>query len=162
MQHTPKTKSALNGQVSPTGDMKGLKIERRFTKPGADPLDAVQYEKRSSAITNTNGSVVFRMENIEVPKSWSQLATDIVVSKYFRKAGVPGTGHETSVRQVVHRIAHTIRGAGEDFGGYFPFDEDADAFEAELAHLPGDPERRFQFARVVQLRSGGGVRYPHR
>ncbi|MCG3175755.1 MAG: hypothetical protein MOGMAGMI_00688 [Candidatus Omnitrophica bacterium] len=135
MQHSSRTKSAANGQSPLTGDLKGLKIDRRFTKPGQDPLDAVVYEKRSSAITNTDGSAVFRMDGVDVPKSWSQLATDIVVSKYFRKAGVPGSGHETSVRQVVHRIAHTIREAGERFGGYFRSPEDAEAFEAELKHL---------------------------
>ncbi len=66
-------------------------------------------------ITNPDGSVVFKMEGAEVPAGWSQLATDIVVSKYFRKAGIHGdkTLGETSVRQVVYRIAHTIREAGE-------------------------------------------------
>ena len=136
MQNGPKVKGVSQGvSSSAAGTPKGLKIERRFTKPGTDALAAVTYEKRSSAITNTDGSVVFKMENAEVPKSWSQLATDIVVSKYFRKAGVPGTGSETSVRQVVHRIAHAIRRAGEEFGGYFRTAEDADAFEAELSHL---------------------------
>jgi ribonucleoside-diphosphate reductase alpha chain len=76
------------------------------------------------------------MDAVEVPADWSQLATDIVVSKYFRKAGLPGApGHETSVRQVVHRLAHTTRVAGEQQGGYFASPEDADAFEAELAYM---------------------------
>jgi len=70
-----------------------------------------------------------------VPKSWSQLATDIVVSKYFRKAGVPGAGNETSVKQVVTRIARSIRRAGEALGGYFASAEDAEAFEMELTYL---------------------------
>jgi ribonucleoside-diphosphate reductase alpha chain len=88
-------------------------------------------------ITNPDGSVVFKMEGIEVPKGWSQLATDIVVSKYFRKAGLYGdsTQGETSARQVVHRVANTIRQAGEEFGGYFASTEDADTFEAELTYL---------------------------
>ncbi|HHX27976.1 MAG TPA: adenosylcobalamin-dependent ribonucleoside-diphosphate reductase, partial [Firmicutes bacterium] len=111
-------------------------IHRRFTDPAINPLDAVEYEKRRSVITNPDGSVVFEARDIEVPKGWSQLATDIVVSKYFRRAGVPTPeGRETSVRQVVHRIAHTIRTAGEQMGGYFSTTEDADAFEAELAHM---------------------------
>src|SRR3989338_6412121 len=144
MQNASKVKTtplpgrqAGNGHAV-SGDMKGLKFDRRYSRPAQDPLDAVTYEKRTSAITNTDGSVVFKMENAEIPKSWSQLATDIVVSKYFRKAGVPshgGTGSEVSVRQVVHRIASAIRKAGEEFGGYFRTGEDADAFEAELSHL---------------------------
>lgn len=113
----------------------GLSFPRFFTHPGVDPLDEIEYEKRTSVIANPDGSTVFKMENVEVPKNWSQLATDIIVSKYFRKAGVPGTGHETSARQVVHRIAHTIRIAGEKLGGYFRSPEDAETFEAELAHM---------------------------
>ncbi|MBI1797463.1 MAG: vitamin B12-dependent ribonucleotide reductase [Candidatus Eisenbacteria bacterium] len=114
----------------------GLRVPRRYTRPGIDPLDEVRWEKRRTVITNPDGSVVFQMDDVEVPAAWSQLATDIVVSKYFRKAGVPGTpGHETSVRQVVRRIARTIRGYGEQQGGYFATREDADAFEAELTHM---------------------------
>jgi ribonucleoside-diphosphate reductase alpha chain len=76
------------------------------------------------------------MDDVEVPVTWSQLATDIVVSKYFRKAGLPGKpGHETKVRQVVHRIARTLRVSGERQGGYFAGPEDAEAFEAELAWM---------------------------
>src|SRR3989338_11387011 len=141
MQNASKVKTtplpgrqAGNGHAV-SGDMKGLKFDRRYSRPAQDPLDAVTYEKRTSAITNTDGSVVFKMENAEVPKAWSQLATDIVVSKYFRKAGVAGTGHEVSVRQVVYRIAHSLRKAGETFGNYFRTTEDADTFEAELSHL---------------------------
>ncbi len=114
---------------------KGLAFGRFFTKPGVHPLDEVQYVKRSSVITNPDGSVVFKMENVEVPESWSQLATDIIVSKYFRKAGVPGTGSEVSARQVVQRIAHSIRVAGEKFGGYFKTPADAQVFEEEMLHL---------------------------
>ncbi len=114
----------------------GLHVARRFTSPGRDPFDDVRWEQRRTVIANPDGSTVFAMEGVEVPAEWSQLATDIVVSKYFRKAGVPGTpGHETSVRQVVHRLAHTIRVAGEHQGGYFAGLEDADAFEAELAYM---------------------------
>ena len=113
----------------------GLSISRRFTRSGVNPLDEIEYEYRSSMITNPDGSVVFKMDDVEVPKTWSQLATDIIVSKYFRKAGVPGTKHETSARQVVYRIAHSIRTAGEKFGGYFKSAKDAQAFEDELLHL---------------------------
>ena len=111
-----------------------MQLERRYTTPGENPLDQVCYENRTSVITNPDGSEVFRMDDGEIPVSWSQLATDIVVSKYFRKRGVPKTGHETSVRQVVNRLSHTIRKAGEDLGGYFDSQKDADTFEAELAY----------------------------
>jgi ribonucleoside-diphosphate reductase alpha chain len=116
---------------------KGLNLERHFTAPGADPAGNTVWERRQSVITNPDGSVVFKMEGAEVPAGWSQLATDIVVSKYFRKAGIHGdkTRGETSVRQVVQRIAHSIRVAGENFGGYFATKKDADTFEAELTFM---------------------------
>src|SRR5687767_15775375 len=98
-----------------------MKIARRFSKPGQDVFSTVEYEKRTSRITNPDGSVVFEMSDAEIPMQWSQLATDIMVSKYFRKAGVPlkdsdgnvirgGDGHvvtgpEKSARQVIHRLA---------------------------------------------------------
>ena len=116
---------------------RGLTFERRYTQRGSDPLDHVTWERRSSVITNPDGSVVFKMEGAEIPAGWSQLATDIVVSKYFRKAGLQGKKElgETSVRQVVHRLARTIREAGERFGGYFASSKEADTFEAELSYL---------------------------
>jgi ribonucleoside-diphosphate reductase alpha chain len=130
----------------------GVRVGRYFTSAGADPLDTVVYERRSSTITNPDGSIVFKLEGAEVPADWSQLATDILISKYFRKAGLHGDKDkgESSVRQVVHRLAHTIRVAGESAAmdkatgpqarrraaaGYFASKGDADAFEAELAHL---------------------------
>lgn len=69
-----------------------MKITRKFTTAGADPFATVQWVTRSSKITNPDGSVVFEMKDAEVPATWSQLATDIMVSKYFRKAGVPQDG----------------------------------------------------------------------
>ncbi|MGH7328231.1 MAG: vitamin B12-dependent ribonucleotide reductase, partial [Polyangiaceae bacterium] len=115
----------------------GVQVGRRHTVAGTDPLDAVVYERRGSAITNPDGSVVFKMDGAEIPATWSQLATDIVISKYFRKAGIRGDKNlgERSVKQVVHRIAHTIRAAGENFGNYFATTADADTFEAELSFL---------------------------
>ncbi|MBP9111759.1 MAG: vitamin B12-dependent ribonucleotide reductase, partial [Polyangiaceae bacterium] len=91
-----KKKSAKKG---------GVVVERFFTTPSVDPLDTVVYEKRTSAITNPDGSVVFKMVGAEVPAGWSQLASDIVLSNYFRKAGLYGDKNrgETSVRQVVYR-----------------------------------------------------------
>lgn len=115
----------------------GVSVSRLFTKPGTDPLDQVTWEKRSSLITDPDGSAVFKMENIEAPATWSQLAVDIAASKYFRKAGLHGKKEygETSVRQVVHRVARTIREAGERFGGYFVTPDDAASFEAELSYM---------------------------
>lgn len=115
----------------------GVSVGRLFTTKGVDPLDEVSWGLRSSLIRNPDKSVVFSMENIEAPSFWSQLAVDIVASKYFRKNGLPGGGSvgETSVRQVVSRIAKTIRQAGEHFGGYFATSEVADTFEAELSFM---------------------------
>ncbi|MCC6554413.1 MAG: vitamin B12-dependent ribonucleotide reductase [Polyangiaceae bacterium] len=129
----PRRKAARTAAPRP----RGLTFERRYTQRGTDPLDEVTWERRSSVITNPDGSVVFKMEGAEIPAGWSQLATDIVVSKYFRKAGLHGKKElgETSVRQVVHRLARTIREAGERFGGYFASTREADAFEAELSYL---------------------------
>ncbi len=129
---------------------RGLVIERRFTTPGSDPLEQLKYERRVSRISNTNGSVVFEMKDAEVPADWSQVATDIVVSKYFRKAGVPQydekgnvmkdeegktmTGPERSVKQVVKRLAGCWRYWGEKYG-YFATMQDAQAFEDELKYM---------------------------
>jgi ribonucleoside-diphosphate reductase alpha chain len=115
------------------GKLDSVKMNRRFTQVGKNPLDQVQYVKSNSKIKDTDGQAVFEMKDVEVPADWSQLAIDILVSKYFRKAGVPGTGHETSVRQVVKRLAHTLRTAGESWG-YFN-SEDAETFEAELSYM---------------------------
>jgi ribonucleoside-diphosphate reductase alpha chain len=127
-----------------------MKITRRFTKAGQDVLASVECEKRTSRITNPDGSIVFEMNDAEIPKSWSQLATDIMVSKYFRKAGVPQkdengqlirdsegnivTGPERSAKEVVHRLAGCWRYWGEKHG-YFDTAEDAQAFYDELAHM---------------------------
>jgi ribonucleoside-diphosphate reductase alpha chain len=135
-------KDATSGRTQGQADAKrkkrkGVAVERRYTTAGQPPLDAVVWERRRSVITNSDGSVVFKMDGAEIPAEWSQLATDIVVSKYFRKAGIHGdsTKGEGSVRQVVHRIAHTIRTSGEQFGGYFATKKDADTFEDELTYL---------------------------
>jgi ribonucleoside-diphosphate reductase alpha chain len=113
----------------------GQTFQAYYVPNDQNPYNMVEWSKRSSKIKDAQGGSVFSMENIEVPESWSQLATDVAVSKYFRKAGVPGTGHETSIRQVVHRIVHTIRSSGEDFGGYFASKSDAEQFEKELAFI---------------------------
>ncbi len=108
----------------------------------------------------SDGSVVFKMEGAEIPAGWSQLATDIVVSKYFRKAGIHGDKAvgETSVRQVVHRIAHTIRNAGEQAGGYFASKKDADTLRSRAGLDARQSVRRIQLAGLVQLRPVPRVR----
>ena len=68
---------------------RGLTVNRKFTAGGLDPYSSVSWSKRTSRITNPDGSVVFEMADAEMPADWSQVATDIMVSKYFRKAGVP-------------------------------------------------------------------------
>ncbi len=126
-------KVAAPKDAKPTG--KALSIKRRFTKPGLDAFSMIDFEMRESRITEPDGKVVFEMKNVEVPKAWSQLATDIIAQKYFRKRGVDGkAGSETSAKQTVHRVAHTIRTFGEE-RGYFATTEDADAFEQELKFL---------------------------
>src|SRR6185436_8173811 len=106
----------------------GLALARLFTQPGIDPLEEVRYENRDSVITDPDGTVVFQLKNAEIPEGWSQLATDIAVSKYFRKAGIHGDSKrgETSARDLVRRVARTLREAGEKFGGYFASAADAD------------------------------------
>ncbi|HVU63033.1 MAG TPA: adenosylcobalamin-dependent ribonucleoside-diphosphate reductase [Phycisphaerales bacterium] len=117
-----------------------MKITRKFTVQGQDPFASVRWVKRSSKITNPDGSVVFQMDDAEVPETWSQLATDIMVSKYFRKAGVPlagnpgQTGPEKSAKQVIHRLAGCWKHWGEKHH-YFDAPNDAQAFYDELVHM---------------------------
>ncbi|MFY7840920.1 MAG: vitamin B12-dependent ribonucleotide reductase, partial [Lacibacter sp.] len=115
----------------------GLQFSRRFTKEGVSPFDLFEYDYRTSVIRNPSGEVVFEMNNVEVPKHWSQIATDILAQKYFRKAGVPqadGTlGRETSSKQVAHRMANCWRVWGERYG-YFASENDAQVFYEELVY----------------------------
>src|SRR4051812_6683810 len=115
----------------------GLKFQRRFTHEGKSPLDEFEYDYRTSIIRNPSGEVVFEMNNVEVPKQWSQIATDILAQKYFRKAGVPQpdgtTGRETSAKQVAHRMANCWKVWGERYG-YFASAQDAQVFYDELAY----------------------------
>ena len=111
----------------------GLRFSRRFTTQGVDPLDAVRWEKRDASITNEKGEVVFEQRGVEVPAFWSPTATNVVVSKYFR-GGLGTPERETSVRQVIQRVAGTIAGWGRQ-GGYFASETDAQTFEDELSWL---------------------------
>ena len=114
-----------------------LTFGRRFTREGVSPFDMFQYDYRTSVIRNPSGEVVFEMTNVEVPSHWSQIATDILAQKYFRKAGVPqpdGTlGRETSSKQVAHRMANCWRVWGERYG-YFQSEQDAQVFYEELVY----------------------------
>ena len=86
---------------------KGIRFERRYTAPGVDPFDAVEWELRDAVITNERGETVFEQRGVEIPKAWSQTATNVVVSKYFRgQLGTPQ--RERSVRQLIGRVADTI------------------------------------------------------
>ncbi len=112
---------------------RGLNVERWYTTEGVDPFDAIEWELRTAAITNDKGEVIFKQENCEIPSFWSPMATNVVVSKYFR--GGKGTAErEHSVRQLVGRVVDTITGWGVK-DGYFATDVDAEAFHAELKHL---------------------------
>jgi ribonucleoside-diphosphate reductase alpha chain len=117
--------------------MNRLQFSRRFTREGVSPFDMFEYDYRTSVIRNPTGEVVFEMNNVEVPKHWSQIATDILAQKYFRKAGVPqpdgSLGRETSSKQVAHRMAHCWRVWGERYG-YFETEKDAAIFYEELVY----------------------------
>jgi len=120
-------------------DNAGLRFARFFTTPGVDPFDAVEWEIRDAVITNEKGEKVFEQRGVEVPKAWSQTATNVVVSKYFRgQLGSPQREH--SVRQLIGRVADTIAGWGRT-GGYFAAEtpeasaENAATFHAELTHI---------------------------
>jgi ribonucleoside-diphosphate reductase alpha chain len=127
-----------------------VKIQRRFTRAGASPYEGIEFNKRTSEIRNPDGSTVFKLEGIDVPSAWSQVAVDILAQKYFRRAGVPQSGAdgealrdaegrpvlggERDARQVFHRLA----GCWTDWGfrhGYFDAEEDARAFHDELCWM---------------------------
>ncbi len=112
---------------------RGLAVERTFTTKGVDPADELAWEARTAQITGEGGAVIFEQKDVEVPKTWSLLATNVVASKYFRgPLGSPT--RERSVKQLVSRVVKTITAWGRK-DGYFQGEEDAQAFEAELAHL---------------------------
>ncbi len=127
------------GKVEATAEEKeehrrrGIQITRHFTTSGENPLDDVAWEKRDAVITGEDGKPVFEQKDVEVPKSWSQMATNVVSQKYFR--GLLGTNkREGSVRQLVERVTKTISRWGVE-QGYFATDADADTFRHELSYL---------------------------
>ncbi|MFQ3620480.1 MAG: adenosylcobalamin-dependent ribonucleoside-diphosphate reductase [Spirochaetales bacterium] len=118
-----------------------MKIERRFTREGQSPYEGIQWEERISEIRDASGNAIFRQEGVVVPSFWSQIATDILAQKYFRKTGVPKeisqTGRETDARQVFHRLAYTWKRWGERCG-YFDSPSDAGAFYDEIVRMLAD------------------------
>jgi ribonucleoside-diphosphate reductase alpha chain len=108
-------------------------MERYFTEPGRDPFDLVEWANGTAEIKNEKGETVFRQDRIEYPKDWSQMALDVVASKYFRgKVGSPE--RESSVRSLISRVSDTIARWGLE-QGYFRTQEDGETFHAELNHL---------------------------
>ncbi|MBN2320275.1 MAG: vitamin B12-dependent ribonucleotide reductase [Acidobacteria bacterium] len=118
------------GQQKPDG---GIEFPRHFTKEGRTPYDEIEWETRTTSIMNENGEIIFYQEGVEIPKSWSQTAANIVVSKYFHgQVGTPE--REESVRQLIERVVDTLKKWGIE-GGYFASREDAQTFHDELAFL---------------------------
>ncbi|PZR74386.1 MAG: vitamin B12-dependent ribonucleotide reductase [Chthoniobacterales bacterium] len=143
LNHPRKTslapKNRANKNRASKKKTKGLRFERVFSDAKVAPFDQIDWERRTAEITEDGGKVIFKQENIEVPKSWSALATKIAVSKYFYGDIANGTdphkgGRETSVRQLVHRVTRTIA----DWGmadGYFANADAAEVFYDELTWL---------------------------
>ena len=124
----PEVKRSARGAGAP-----GLKMQRRFTRPGEDVYSTVKWETRDAVISNERGEKVFEQKGVEIPKTWTQLATNVVVSKYFR--GHIGTPErERSVRQLISRVADTMADWGRNMD-YFATEEDAQTFQDELTHI---------------------------
>jgi ribonucleoside-diphosphate reductase alpha chain len=126
-----------NSTKKTTANGTELKVERYFSKEGITVFDLFKYDKRSSVIRNPSGDAVFEMNDVEVPSTWSQVATDILAQKYFRKAGVPqangSTGSETSIKQVAHRMANCWKDWGMRYN-YFASKKDAEVFYDEIVY----------------------------
>ncbi|HEX7278842.1 MAG TPA: vitamin B12-dependent ribonucleotide reductase [Solirubrobacterales bacterium] len=123
------SKTAL---ASPKNGLQGLSVERRFSTPGVHPFDQIEWEIRDAVIGNPDDPA-FEQRGVEFPKTWSQNATNIVAQKYFR-GQLDSPERESSVKQMIGRVAGTIAGWGRE-GGYFASEEDADAFEMELTAI---------------------------
>ncbi len=123
------------GEDTPAGAAArpGLKFQRYYTRPDVDPFDAVEWELRDAVIGNERGEKVFEQKGVEIPKFWSQTATNVVVSKYFRgHLGTPG--RERSVKQLIGRVVDTMAAWGRK-SGYFASEADGATFHAELKHI---------------------------
>ncbi len=135
-----KNRKSLSRRVKKTQKKKrGLRFERVFSDATGSPFDKIEWERRTAEITDDSGKVIFKQEDIEVPKSWSPLATKIAVSKYFYGDISNGTdpskgGRETSVRQLIHRVTRTLTDCGKA-DGYFADEKTAETFYNELTWL---------------------------
>ncbi len=131
--HGPDSRHGSQSWTQEPSVRRGLRIPRRFTRPGVHPFDEINWELRTATLTNEKGEVLFEQAGIEMPSFWSQMATNVVVSKYFHgQIGTPE--RENSAKQLVGRVVNTISKWGRD-QGYFETSVDAEAFESELAHL---------------------------
>ncbi|NNE71050.1 MAG: vitamin B12-dependent ribonucleotide reductase [Rhodothermales bacterium] len=134
----PEGQGASNGQSNPVSQ--GLAIERVFSQEGEDPFDSVRWERRDAAIRNQHGEAIFEQKDVEFPVTWSQLATNVVSSKYFygdvAHNGVDPAenGRESSLRQLIHRVTRTISDWGTE-QGYFASKEDGERFYDDLTWL---------------------------
>jgi len=128
----PQTRIEGLGKKNGTKE-KGLRFKRVYTKEGVDPFSMVEWEERDAVITGDNGEIVFEQKGVEFPTSWSQMATKVVVSKYFRGA-LSTPGRERSVKQLILRVVNAIVSWGET-QNYFTAKEDRDAFHDELIYL---------------------------
>src|SRR5882724_7948078 len=130
---TSETTAAPVSTAIPSKKAPGLGFRRFFTKTGVSPYDEIEWEKRTALITDAKGNAIFEQKDVEVPKDWSVTATNIVASKYLH--GTLGTPErETGVRQLVTRVAETIRDWGMS-QGYFRSSEDGTTFHDELVHI---------------------------
>ena len=136
---SPTLETPARRMTSPAPTHSGLAFEPRFATPGVSPFDEIEWDHRTAEITDDSGKALFRQENVEVPKSWSELATKIAVSKYFYGDASIGKdpnkgGREQSIRQLVHRVTRTITDWGlED--GYFANESSAENFYQDLTWL---------------------------
>ena len=129
---SPKVTTPKRGGLAKGKQRSGIKVERVFSDAKRNPYDEIEWDTRTAEITDEGGKIIFKQEDVEVPKNWSQLATKVVVSKYF--FGQQGTPErETSVRQLIHRVARTIADWGVN-DGYFSR-KDGEVFYEELSWL---------------------------
>jgi ribonucleoside-diphosphate reductase alpha chain len=133
IQQTRRRESVKEPISGATYSGNGLKFSRKMTRVGEHPYDLIDWEYRTASITNDKGEKILDMTDVEVPSFWSQLATNVVVSKYFRSTS-EASERETSVRQIIDRVVNCICAWGRK-DGYFASEHDAETFEHELVHI---------------------------